>query len=201
MTTSLPPSSPDQALAVALLAELRDRFRAQRTLAERAVAQVDDHGMFATLDSESNSIAVVMQHVGGNLRSRFTDFLTSDGEKPDRDRDGEFLTIVGQTRADVMARWEAGWRALDHALAALQPDDLLRTVTIRGEAVLVVQALGRALAHVAQHAGQVVLLARHRAGERWQTLSIPRGQSAQYEAALRGGGDPGTRGAPPPPPA
>lgn len=198
MTVSLP--SPDGAqdhLAVAVIAEYRDRFRAQRTLAERAAAQVGDGELFAALDEESNSIAVLMQHVGGNLRSRFTDFLTSDGEKPDRDRDGEFLTMVGQTRADVMARWDAGWRALERTLETLRAEDLLRTVTIRGEPVLVVQALGRALAHVAQHAGQVVLLAKHRAGERWQTLSIPRGQSAAYEAALREG----TRGAPPPPPA
>jgi hypothetical protein len=194
---SVPVPPADGGLAVAVIAEFRDRFRAQRTLAEKAVAQVDDRGMFAALDAESNSIAVVLQHVGGNLRSRFTDFLTTDGEKPDRDRDGEFLTIVGQTRVDVMARWETGWRALERTLETLRPEDLLRTVTIRGEPMLVVQALGRALAHVAQHAGQVVLLAKHQAGERWQTLSIPRGQSAAFDAALREG----TRGAPPPPPA
>jgi hypothetical protein len=197
VSTPLPPSPPDAALAIALLAEVRARFRAQRTMVEKAVAQVDDGAMFATLDAESNSIAVVMQHVGGNLRSRFADFLTSDGEKPDRDRDGEFLTIVGQSRADIMARWEAGWRTLEHALGTLQANDLLQTVTIRGEPMLVVQALGRSLAHVAQHAGQVVMLAKHHAGPRWQTLSIPRGQSAAYEATLREG----TRGAPPPPPA
>ena len=198
MTDSLSGSGGAQdQLAVALLAEYRDRFRAQRTLAEKAVAQVGDGEMFATLDPESNSIAVVMQHVGGNLRSRFTDFLTSDGEKPDRDRDGEFLTIVGETRADVLARWDAGWRALERTLETLRAEDLLHTVTIRGERMLVVQALGRALAHVAQHAGQVVLLAKHRAGERWQTLSIPRGQSGAYAAAVRDA----TVGAPPPPPA
>jgi hypothetical protein len=193
VSTPLPPSTSDTALAIALLAEYRARFGAQRTLAEKAAAQVDDGGMFATLDAESNSIAVVMQHVGGNLRSRFTDFLDTDGEKPDRDRDGEFLTIVGQTRTDVMARWDAGWRTLEHALATLQPDDLLRTVTIRGEPMLVVQALGRSLAHVAQHAGQVVLLAKHRAGERWQTLSIARGRSQAYESALREGQREGQR--------
>lgn len=198
MTLSLPASDGVQDhLAVALLAEYRDRFHAQRTLAEKAVAQVSDGELFATLDAESNSIAVVMQHVGGNLRSRFTDFLTTDGEKPDRDRDGEFLTIVGQMRADVMARWDAGWRALERTLETLRPEDLLRTVTIRGERMLVVQALGRALAHVAQHAGQVVLLAKHQAGERWQTLSIPRGQSEAYAASLREA----ARAAPPPPPA
>lgn len=187
MSSPLPPSTSDVTLATALLAEYRARFLAQRTLAEKAAAQVDDAGMFATLDAESNSIAVVMQHVGGNLRSRFTDFLTTDGEKPDRDRDGEFLTVAGHVRTDVMARWEAGWRTLEHALGTLQAEDLLRTVTIRGEPMLVVQALGRSLAHVAQHAGQVVLLAKHQAGPRWQTLSIARGQSASYEAALRDG--------------
>ena len=185
MSTPFPPSTPDTTLAVALLAELRARFLAQRTMVEKAAAQVDDAGMFATLDPESNSIAVIMQHMGGNLRSRFADFLTADGEKPDRDRDGEFLTVAGHARTDMMARWEAGWRTFDHTLATLQPDDLLRTVTIRGEPMLAVQALGRSLAHMAQHAGQVVLLAKHHAGERWQTLSIPRGQSAAYEAGLR----------------
>ena len=195
MSAPQPPA--DNGLAIAVIAEFRDRFRAQRALAEKAVAQVDDRGMFTTLDGESNSIAVLMQHVGGNLRSRFTDFLTTDGEKPDRDRDGEFLTIVGQTRVDVMARWETGWRALERTLETLRAEDLLHTVTIRGEPMLAVQALGRALAHVAQHAGQVVLLARHQAGERWQTLSIPRGHSAAFEAALRES----ARGAPPPPPA
>jgi Protein of unknown function (DUF1572) len=187
VSAPLPPAASDATLATALLAEYRARFHAQRALAEKAAAQVDDAGMFATLDAESNSIAVVMQHVGGNLRSRFTDFLTTDGEKPDRDRDGEFLTVAGQARADVMARWEAGWRTLEHTLGTLRAEDLLRTVTIRGEPMLVVQALGRSLAHVAQHAGQVVLLAKHQAGERWQTLSIARGQSASYEAALRDG--------------
>ena len=165
--------SPD-ALATALLVELRQRFRAQRTLAEQAAAQVDDAGFFAALDAEANSIAVVMQHMAGNLRSRFTDFLTSDGEKPDRDRDAEFERAQGVTRAEVEARWAAGWAVLERTLDALGPDDLLRTVRIRGEAMPVVQALGRALAHMAQHAGQVVLLAKHQAGAEWKTLSIPR---------------------------
>ena len=177
----------DGALAAALLHEYRDRFRAQRTLVERAIAQVDEHALFATLDPESNSIAIILQHMGGNLRSRFTDFLTSDGEKPDRDRDGEFLTIAGASRTDIEARWNAGWQVLTRTLESLTPADLLRSITIRGESMLVVQALGRSLAHMAQHAGQVVLLAKHLAGERWQTLSIPRGQSAAYDAALRDG--------------
>ena len=169
-------SAGDAALGAALLTELRQRFQAQRTLAERAAAQVDDAAFFAALDAETNSIAIVMLHMGGNLRSRFTDFLTADGEKPDRDRDGEFDPAPGLTRAQVEARWGEGWAALERTLASLGPDDLLRTVHIRGEAMPVVQALGRALAHQAQHAGQVVLLARHHAGSGWRTLSMPRAE-------------------------
>jgi hypothetical protein len=167
-------SGPATALATTLIAELKERFRQQRTLVERAVAQVDDGAFFARLDDDANSIAIIMQHMGGNLRSRFTDFLTSDGEKPDRDRDGEFEHVAGMQRSDVMARWSVGWSALERTLEHLAPDDLLRTVTIRGEAMLALNALGRALAHQAQHAGQVVLLAKHRAGPDWQTLSMPR---------------------------
>lgn len=180
-------------IADALIEEMRSRFKAQRTMVEKAVAQVGDEALFAALDEEANSIAVIMQHMGGNLRSRFTDFLTADGEKPDRDRDGEFVTVAGATREDVMARWEAGWRALEATLAALRPDDLLRTVTIRGEPMPVVQALGRAVTHQAQHAGQVVLLAKHLAGATWKTLSVPRGQSAAYNAEMMRGALPEQR--------
>jgi hypothetical protein len=178
----------DAALGEALLHEVRERFRAQRTLAEGAVAQVDDAALFAVLDEEANSIAVLMQHMGGNLRSRFTDFLTTDGEKPDRGRDAEF-EAAERTRAAVEARWRAGWDVLERTLDALGPDDLLRTVHIRGEAMPVVQALGRALAHMAQHAGQVVLLAKYHAGPSWRTLSIPRAPRAAPPAT------PGTPGA------
>lgn len=185
------PVVPDLAmLGAAYLAETRTRFRSQRTIVERAVAQVNDDAFFAQLDDEANSIAVLMQHMGGNLRSRFTDFLTTDGEKPDRDRDGEFVTIAGITRDDVLARWAAGWTALERTLAALRADDLLRPVRLQGESIAVLEALGRALVHMAQHAGQVVLLAKHHAGPWWQTLSIPRGQSAQYNAAAFPSGAP-----------
>jgi hypothetical protein len=174
VTTPPPPDALGDALGDVLLAELRERFRQQRAMVEKAVAQVDDNAIFATLDEESNSIAIIMQHMGGNLRSRFTDFLTTDGEKPDRDRDGEFEKMAGEIRADVVARWDAGWRALERTLEQLTPADLVRTVTIRAEPMTVVQALGRALAHQAQHAGQVVLLAKHFAGPAWTTLSMPR---------------------------
>ena len=172
-----------EGLARAYLADAAARFASLRDQAERAMAQADDDAFFATLDAESNSIAIIAKHVGGNLRSRFTDFLTTDGEKPDRERDAEFESSQGERRADVEARWAEGWRALETTLASLGPADLLRTVSIRGEPLSVVQALSRATAHVAQHVGQIVLLAKHAAGPGWRTLSIPRGASAAAIAA------------------
>lgn len=155
-------------------------FRRQKDLAERAFAQVDDTQFFRTIDSESNSIAIIAKHVGGNLRSRFTDFLNSDGEKPDRDRDGEFVVVSGTSRAQIMSAWESGWTTLFETLRSLRPSDLEETVHIRGEAVRVLAALHRALAHVAQHVGQVVILAKHLRSTDWKTLSIPRGQSGSW---------------------
>jgi len=187
MTSAPMPSesaAPDP-LADAYRAGVAARFEALRTLAERAVAQVDDAALFATLDPEANSIALLMKHIAGNLRSRFTDFLTTDGEKPDRDRDAEFERAPADTRDAILARWAEGWEALFGALRALRPADLLREVTIRGEPQSVLQALSRQLAHHAQHVGQVVLLAKHHAGPRWQTLSIPRGRSAEFTRELR----------------
>jgi hypothetical protein len=165
------------------LREVAERLAALRQSAERAAAQVDDRGFFAAPDLETNSIAVNMKHVGGNLRSRFTDFLTSDGEKPDRDRDSEFVA-EGEGRADVERAWAEGWARLEGALATLAPGDLLRTVYIRGEPHTVLGALIRAVAHVAGHAGQIVLLAKHYAGPAWETLSIPRGASQPYTRGM-----------------
>jgi hypothetical protein len=167
-------------LATEYLRDLAERFQSLRRQSERAAAQVDDDGFFAAPDAETNSIAINLKHVGGNLRSRFTDFLTSDGEKPDRDRDGEFVVATGETRADIEQRWRDGWAALEGALASLTPDDLLRTIHIRGEAHTVLGALSRSLAHTAGHTGQITLLAKHYAGDGWQTLSIPRGQSKTF---------------------
>lgn len=167
-------------LGTTFLRDVAERLKSLRRTSERAAAQVTDDGFFAALDAETNSIAINLKHVGGNLRSRFTDFLTSDGEKPDRDRDGEFVIAPGETRADVEAAWARGWALLEDALASLTPDDLLRTIHIRGEAHTVVGALTRQVAHVAGHAGQITLLARHYAGDAWQTLSIPRGQSKTF---------------------
>ena len=153
-------------------------YQQQRRLAENAAAQLNDEEFFRALDAESNSVGVIMKHVGGNLRSRWTDFLTSDGEKPDRNRAGEFL-VQGETRADVLRVWESGFSVLEHTLRTLSDADLTRTVLIRAEACTVSQALARNVAHVAHHAGQVVFLAKMLCGPRWKTLSIPRGTSTQ----------------------
>lgn len=157
-----------------MLADITEYFVKQKELADRAVAQIDDASFFLALDGESNSIAVIVKHVAGNLRSRFTDFLTSDGEKPDRQRDTEFELGRVESRAELMAKWERSWGILFDTLRTLSRDDLARTVTVRGEGATVQQALLRALAHLAQHVGQIVLLAKHFAGARWKTLSIPR---------------------------
>lgn len=160
-----------------LVAACRDAFGKQKRLAERALAQVADAQLRAPLGPEGNSLATLVQHVSGNLRSRFTDFLTSDGEKPWRDRDGEFEEQP-KDRAGLMAAWEEGWATLFAALDALTTADLVREVRIRGEALSVTEALLRQVSHYGQHVGQIVMLAKYLAGERWQTLSIPRGGSA-----------------------
>jgi uncharacterized damage-inducible protein DinB len=153
-------------------------FRGQKKLADGAAAQLSDEEFFRAIDAESNSIAVIMKHMAGNLRSRWTDFLTTDGEKPDRHRDGEFVA-QGETRESITAAWESGWQALLGTLDALGPDDLGRTVYIRGEPHGVIGAVDRALVHAAYHVGQIVLLAKHAAGPAWQTLSIARNRSAK----------------------
>jgi hypothetical protein len=160
-----------------VLATFRAEFARLRAMAERALAQVDDAALHHAPDPESNSLAVIARHMAGNLRSRFTDFLTSDGEKPWRDRDGEFEARAALSRAELLAEWEAGWGCLAGALDALAPDDLARAVVIRGESLTVCEALARQLSHHGQHTGQIVWLAKHLAGPRWKTLSIPRGQS------------------------
>ena len=155
------------------LADLRTQFEKLKAQADKAVAQVGDEQWQTPLDPESNSLAVIMRHMAGNLRSRFTDFLITDGEKPDRDRDGEFEPAP-LTRQQILEEWERGWRVLFASLDTLRPDDLLRRVTIRGEAMPALTALQRALTHQASHVGQLVLLAKHFAGPQWQTLSVPR---------------------------
>ena len=160
--------------AAAYLTDVRTQFEKMKKLAEGALAQVTDEQLLATLDPESNSIAVIMRHMAGNLRSRFTDFLTTDGEKPDRNRDGEFEIDNPMTRDRAMADWESGWRVLFATLKTLTPEDLLEDVFIRGERHSVIQALDRQLTHHAYHVGQIVFLAKHMRSAGWQTLSIPR---------------------------
>ena len=164
------------------LRDTLNEFRRYKDLADRALAQVSDGDFFATLDAESNSVAVIVKHLAGNWRSRWRDFLSTDGEKPDRRRDAEFMIETGDTRASLMARWEAGWQLLSGTMESLHPDDVGRTVTVRGEPHTVLQAISRQLGHVAYHVGQIVFLAKHFAGPRWETLSIPRGKSEQVNA-------------------
>lgn len=167
------------------LTDMQARFRSVRTMAEDALKQTSDDNFFRTLGgAEDNSIAIVVKHMAGNLRSRFTDFLTSDGEKPDRDRDGEFEVRAGDTREGIMQLWDASWETLLGVLGALQPADLDRTVTIRGEPHPVIGALDRQISHHAYHVGQIVLLAKHFAGSAWKTLSIPRGKSNVFNAEM-----------------
>lgn len=161
-------------------------FRKYKKYADRAVAQVSDDEFFRQIDRESNSIALIMKHISGNQHSRWKDFLTTDGEKPDRDRDTEFERFDSDTKEKLLARWEEGWRLLFEALAPLTGDDLERTVSIRGEAHTVLQAIQRQLTHYASHVGQIVFLAKHLAGDRWKTLSIPRGKSRQFDVTKAG---------------
>ncbi len=150
------------------------QLRKLKLQAEKAIAQIDDRQFFELLDPDANSVAHVMKHVAGNMRSRWTDFLTSDGEKPNRHRDSEFEIETGDTRAAIVSRWEEGWQLLLDTIASLQPRDLGNTVTIRGEPHTVLQAINRQLSHYSAHVGQIVLLAKHFAGTKWQTLSIPK---------------------------
>jgi hypothetical protein len=148
-------------------------FRQYKKLAERAMEQVSDEELTTVLDGEMNSIALVVKHMAGNMRSRWTDFLTADGEKPDRNRDSEFVDPPA-TREALMAVWEDGWSRVWAALQPLTDADLGRTVTIRGEAHSVMQATQRQIAHYAYHVGQIVLLAKHFRSDSWRSLSMPR---------------------------
>jgi hypothetical protein len=154
-------------------------FRYYKNLAERAMAQVTDEQLLAVLDSEANSIAVIVKHMTGNMQSRWPDFLTTDGEKPGRDRDAEFEDPPS-TRAALLAVWEAGWQCLFTALEPLSDEDMQRTVTIRGEPHSVMQTINRQLGHYAYHCGQIVFLAKHFRSSEWKSLSVPRGKSAEF---------------------
>ncbi len=162
------------------LADINRTFKNYKVLGEAALAQTPDAALHSRLDPDANSIAVIVKHLAGNLRSRFADLLTTDGEKPDRDRDAEFEMDAGVSRDDVVAWWNDAWSIALAQLNTLTADDLTRTVFIRGEPFLVVEALDRLATHTAYHVGQIVLLAKHYAGSRWESLSIPKGQSKQY---------------------
>src|SRR6266850_886982 len=174
----------DQSLAEHYLTDALQTFRDYKTLAERAFAKISDEDFFKTIDPESNSIAVNMKHLAGNMLSRWTDFLTSDGEKPERNRDLEFVMLPKTTKDDMIAYWEQGWKCVFDAIEPLKPEDLMRTITIRGQDHTVIQAINRQLAHYAYHVGQIVYLAKHFKSSEWQSLSVPRNRSAEFNAYL-----------------
>lgn len=159
-------------------------FQNYKKLAEKSFEQISDEEFFRTLNDESNSIATIAKHIAGNLRSRWTEFLTADGEKPDRSRDSEFVAFENDTRKSLLEFWNAGWQAALSTMESLQPADLEKTVKIRGENHTVVEAINRSIAHTAYHVGQIVFLAKFLRDTDWQTLSIPRNRSADYNRFL-----------------
>jgi hypothetical protein len=163
----------------AYLRDIARTYRNYKTLGDRAIAQVSDDDLHTALDGEGNTMAVLVKHLAGNLSSRFTEFLTTDGEKPTRDRDAEFEMPARASRSELLQWWESGWSVALGAIDALAPADLDRTIYIRAEPFLVVESLDRLAAHAAYHVGQIVFLAKHFAGAQWTTLSIPRGRSRE----------------------
>lgn len=160
-----------------------DEFQKIKKLADKSIAQLSDEQLHTTLDPEANSVAILMRHMAGNMRSRWVDFLTADGEKPNRMRDREFED-PNQTRDELLAEWEHGWKCVFDALAPLSDADLQRTVVIRSEPHSVYKAISRQVAHYAGHAYQILLLAKHLRGTEWKTLSIPRGQSEEFNRRM-----------------
>ena len=169
----------NESLATHYLEDSIASLRAYKKMADKAIAQLKDDEFFVTLDPEANSVAVIMKHMAGNMFSRWTDFLTTDGEKPNRNRDLEFVIETQTGKDDVIAYWEKGWQCVFDALEPLKADDLSRKVLIRNEEHTVIQAINRQLMHYANHIGQIVFLAKHFRSTEWQTLSIPRNRSAE----------------------
>ena len=161
-------------------------LKAAKNLADKAIAQMKDDELFVTLDEESNSVAVIMKHMAGNMFSRWTDFLTTDGEKPDRNRDMEFVIESNTTKADVLDYWERGWARVFAALEPLRLDDFEKTVLIRGEPHTIVEAINRQLMHYSYHIGQIVYLAKHFRSTEWSSLSVPRNKSAEFNLSKLG---------------
>jgi hypothetical protein len=176
-----------ESLSQHYLSDALSAFRAYKKLAERALDQLSEEEFFATLDQESNSIAVIMKHIAGNMVSRWTDFLNSDGEKPDRNRDMEFVIDPETNKATLMAYWESGWKCLFTALEPLRPEDFQKKVLIRGEEHSIIQAMNRQMTHYAYHIGQIVYLAKHFRFAEWTSLSIPRNRSAEFNRYLEQG--------------
>jgi len=175
----------DQSMGQHYLDDALRRFRDYKKLAERAFAQISDEDFFRTLDEESNSIAINMKHMAGNMISRWTDFLTTDGEKPERNRDLEFVILPETSKDDMLAYWERGWQCVFDAVEPLKPEDLMRTIRVRGQDHTVVQAINRQLAHYAYHVGQIVFLAKHFKSSEWQSLSVPKNRSAEFNAQFQ----------------
>jgi len=165
-------------------ADTLQSFRNYKKLAERALEQVSDDDFFRQIDPESNSVAIIVKHIAGNLHSRWRDFLTTDGEKPDRCRDGEFIAFDNDSRESLMQFWETGWQTLFDAIEPISPTDFDKTVTIRGEPHTVVEAINRQLTHYPMHIGQLILLAKHFRSAEWKTLSVPRNRSGEFNQFL-----------------
>lgn len=165
------------------LSDAVQSFRNYKKLADRAIEQVSDEGFFAVIDAESNSIAVIVKHIAGNLHSRWRDFLTTDGEKPDRDRDQEFQ-MIADTRASLLRFWDSGWETLFENIESLTEEDFAKTIKIRGEPHTIVEAINRQLTHYSYHIGQIVFLAKHLKSSDWKTLSVPRNRSSEYNQHL-----------------
>lgn len=174
----------NESLATHYLEDSIASLRAYKKMADKAIAQLHEDEFFITLDEEANSVAVIMKHMAGNMFSRWTDFLTTDGEKPNRNRDMEFVIEPKTSKADVIAYWEQGWQRVFEALEPLKAEDLEKKVLIRGEEHTVIQAINRQLMHYASHIGQIVFLAKHFRSSEWKTLSIPRNRSAEFNAYL-----------------
>ena len=172
----------ENSFAAAYLDEAFRSLRGYKRMADGALAQLSDCDFFQPPDPESNSVALIVQHMAGNLRSRWTNFLTTDGEKPDRNRDQEFVMVPGCERADLMRRWEESWSTVFREFEALKPEDFGRTVYIRQEPHTVLQAINRSMMHAAYHVGQILYQGKHLRGAEWKTLSIPRGKSAEFNA-------------------
>jgi hypothetical protein len=174
----------ETSLAKHFLEDAVQTFRGYKKLADKALAQMKDDEFFVALDEEANSVGVIIKHMAGNMLSRWTDFLTTDGEKPDRNRDLEFVLSPETTREELLAYWERGWRSVFDAVEPLRPEDVGRKVLIRGEEHTVVEAINRQLTHYAYHTGQIVFLAKHFRSAGWKSLSIPRNRSAEFNARL-----------------